>query len=213
MAFPVPTRSNGDDVITSWWNELVNAINDLYNGVVARQHETLDGKVTASAPAVSPSGDARVYYNTTDDELKLSKNGGAYRRLEPGVLQMDVSFTSTQTSSSSTTWVDTGLALSFTPERADSSIIIDAHVLGIQGPVGDDLGLRLMRDAVVLKQFVVSQPQTGDRHGVSYVHKESSPGTSAVTYKVQMRRVSGASSVFTQHNGDFTSSLRVTEVR
>lgn len=51
----------------------------LQQGSVALTQVTLDG--AASDPAVSPAADAVVYYNTTDDEPKISKNGGPYESL------------------------------------------------------------------------------------------------------------------------------------
>lgn len=81
MALPIPTRSAGTKITAAFWNELVNEINNIYNGVTALQHITIDGFATASEPGVSPSGDARIYYNTTDNEIKASLNAAAYASL------------------------------------------------------------------------------------------------------------------------------------
>lgn len=45
---------------------------------------TLQGFATASAPAVSPSGKAYLYYNTTDGKLYVSMNGAAYTEITTG---------------------------------------------------------------------------------------------------------------------------------
>lgn len=51
----------------------------LQEGSVPLTQVMLDG--AASDPAVSPSGDAVMYHNTTDDEIRVSKNGGAFEAL------------------------------------------------------------------------------------------------------------------------------------
>ena len=54
----------------------------LVAGTVALAAVTLDGKTTA--PAVAPSGEARIYLDTTTDLVKVSVDGGAYRPLGAG---------------------------------------------------------------------------------------------------------------------------------
>ena len=56
----------------------------IEEGTVALDHVTLDGKTTA--PAVAPSGDARMYFDATVDLFKASVDGGAYRPLGGGTV-------------------------------------------------------------------------------------------------------------------------------
>lgn len=51
----------------------------LQEGSIALTKVTLAG--AAVDPAVSPAGNAVVYYNTTDDEARISKNAGAFEAL------------------------------------------------------------------------------------------------------------------------------------
>ena len=54
----------------------------LVEGTVALDAVTLDGKTTA--PAVAPSGEARIYFDAGADLVKVSVDGGAYRPLGAG---------------------------------------------------------------------------------------------------------------------------------
>lgn len=51
----------------------------LQQGNVALAQVMLDG--AAADPAVAPAGDAVIYYNTTDNEARISKNGATYESL------------------------------------------------------------------------------------------------------------------------------------
>ena len=54
----------------------------IAGGTAAVDSLTLDGQTTA--PAVAPSGDARIYLDTTTDLVKVSVDGEAYRPLGAG---------------------------------------------------------------------------------------------------------------------------------
>ena len=56
----------------------------IAGGTATLDHVTLDGKTTA--PAVAPSGDARIYFDAGADLLKASVEGGAYRPLGSGTV-------------------------------------------------------------------------------------------------------------------------------
>lgn len=51
----------------------------IQEGNVALVKVALDG--AAADPAVSASGDALIYYNITDDEVRASRNGAAFEQL------------------------------------------------------------------------------------------------------------------------------------
>lgn len=55
---------------------------DINGGVTHR------GIATASAPAVSPTNQGRIYFDSDDDEYKVSENGGAYVPFVPKVAQV-----------------------------------------------------------------------------------------------------------------------------
>ena len=56
----------------------------IAEGTATLDHVTLDGKTTA--PAVAPSGEARMYFDAGADLLKASVDGGAYRPLGGGTV-------------------------------------------------------------------------------------------------------------------------------
>ena len=56
----------------------------LAGGTVALDAVTLDGQTTA--PAVAPTGEARIYFDPSADLLKASIDGGAYRPLGSGTV-------------------------------------------------------------------------------------------------------------------------------
>lgn len=48
------------------------------------QSITVDGLPTGSAPLASPAGEGRIYFNSTDNEFKVSEDGSSYRNLVGG---------------------------------------------------------------------------------------------------------------------------------
>ena len=64
--------------------EVQESTGSLFLGVSGDGAEVFGGIATGSAPALSGSGNARIYYNSTDDKLYLSKNGAAYVELATG---------------------------------------------------------------------------------------------------------------------------------
>lgn len=52
----------------------------LQEGSVALTKVTIDG--AAVDPALSPAGDAVLYFNSTANELRLSRSGGAYASVD-----------------------------------------------------------------------------------------------------------------------------------
>jgi hypothetical protein len=71
--------NTGDLVPASYLNAITAFLNAIEAGSKVLTKVTIDG--ASSDPAVSPSGDAVVYYNVTDDELRVSQNGSAYERV------------------------------------------------------------------------------------------------------------------------------------
>jgi hypothetical protein len=59
---------------------------NLIDGTAVIPMTTLDGTATASAPAVAPAGDSRTYFDSDLDTFLVSRDGGAYRRFIPCLL-------------------------------------------------------------------------------------------------------------------------------
>jgi hypothetical protein len=110
------------------------------------------------------------------------------------VLQVVTASYSSGISSTSTTWIDTGVSASITPSSSTSKILVlvdqavEAYASNVTG-----LGLRLMRDATAIK--TTDSTQGGSVNAAVDIWSraplnllDSPATTSAVTYKTQFRR-------------------------
>jgi hypothetical protein len=137
------------------------------------------------------------------------------------VLQVVQGTYATQTTATSTTYVDTGLTATITPSSASSKILVIVQQTGCGKQTNDTtLQLQLLRNSTALFEFESSGGWTGSGAinfigtcGCSYL---DSPATaSAVTYKTQMNSFNGGSTVYTQFNvgsGNPTSTMTLLEI-
>ena len=125
---------------------------------------------------------------------------GAFRVLQV----VFTSFATVQTNTTAT-YVDTGLSATITPQSASNKILVITAQNGYTGLSGISCGIRLLRGATVI------QTQTDAVYGVSsqvigtvpQIVLDNPATTSAVTYKTQFARNTGASgSVFAQPNNN-----------
>jgi hypothetical protein len=174
------------------------------------------GSVTLSSPAVS--GTTTLTLPTTSGTVFTSASSVASSQLPTGsVLQVVNATYATQTGSTSTTYVDTGLTATITPSSTSSKILVIVQQTGCGKDTNDTtLQLRLMRGATELFEFESSGGWigAGGRNfigtcGTSYL---DSPATaSAVTYKTQQASFNGGANVYTQFNvGSGTPSSTIT---
>jgi len=134
------------------------------------------------------------------------------------VVQTVTAVYSTATSSTSTTLIDTGLTASITPQSSSNKILVIVNQAGIYTSVSAMKGdLRLQRNGTDISVFfsggyTTSGGETlwGGNAGTSYL--DSPATTSSVTYKTQMRRVSG-SGTFTVQNDSINSSITLMEIK
>ena len=122
------------------------------------------------------------------------------------VLQVVNATYSTQTSTASGSYSDTGLTASITPSSTSSKILIIVQQTGCGKTTNDTtLQLKLLRNSTDLYWFERSGGWTGSAAsnyigtcGISYL--DSPATTSSVTYKTQMAAFSAAATVYTQFN-------------
>jgi hypothetical protein len=150
----------------------------------------------------------------------LNSSGRKILNQTGSVLQVVQGTTATQVTSSSGTFVDTGLTATITPSSSSSKILVIVQQTGC-GKINDvTLQLQLLRNATVLFEFesVGGWTASATRNfigtcGTTYL---DSPATaSAVTYKTQMSAFSSAASVFTQYDvgsGSSTSTITLLEI-
>lgn len=124
---------------------------------------------------------------------------GAFR-----ILQVVYGSTQTVTGSTSTTYADTTLSASITPQSSTSKILCIISQNGYSTAASTGLGIRLVRDATTLATW------TDLNFGISVVQHsfttlDSPASTSALTYKTQMARTTGAGTVYTQVNSNLAT--------
>jgi hypothetical protein len=109
------------------------------------------------------------------------------------ILQVVQANTATQVSSSTDTFVDTGLSASITPSSASSKILVLVNMAGVAKDAGNtqtNLGFYLLRGSTQIIQFeytaTYTATSTQNRVGsVSTSYLDSPSTTSSTTYKVQ----------------------------
>jgi len=137
--------------------------------------------------------------NTVLTAAQLNDLRGAFR-----VLQVVSATYNTETSSSTNTFVDTGLTATITPTSSSSKILVIANQAGCYKDTGDtQVGLRLMRGATEIAFFEAYGGLTGDSSpngfgSCSTSILDSPATTSATTYKTQFRSEQNRARVLVQ---------------
>jgi len=137
------------------------------------------------------------------------------------VLQVVNGFTSTLISSSTSTFIDTGLTVTITPKFSTSKILVFVHQNGLSkdgGNVGADMKLSLFRNNSVISNLSLytlytgaTSPLYGQTLSTSYL--DSPATTSATTYKTQFAAAENTGTVVTQVNGgSSTSTITAMEI-
>lgn len=129
---------------------------------------------------------------------------GAFR-----ILQVVQGATTTVASSTSTTWIDTNLTATITPQST-SSLILVIYSQNMYTSIGNSgAGLRLVRGSTTLDTLVDICYGTASgflaHSTASYL--DSPASTSALTYKTQFNRNSGSAIVYAQPNSNRSSII------
>ena len=150
--------------------------------------------------------------------LTTSSRGIAAASLPAGaVLQVVNATYSTETSSSSSTYADTGLTATITPTSASSKILILVSQVGVVKLSSDTgVGIRLIRGSTTIVQMESLSGANGTVVGnyigaVSTNYLDSPATTSATTYKTQFNSYSNTASVKVQV-GSVTSTITLMEI-
>jgi len=141
-----------------------------------------------------------------------------YAALPAGnVLQVVNAITTTETSTTSTTYLDTSLTATITPKFSTSKILVLVNHVGVGKGGGDcRVKIRLQRDASSLATVENNGGYTGssatNRVGsVSSCYLDSPATTSATTYKTQFGVQDGSGTVVVQADG-CTSTITLMEI-
>lgn len=156
------------------------------------------GYVELAAPAVA-----------SDNTVNLGNLGK--------VLQVVFGSYSVETSSSSSTYADTGLTANITPSASTSKVLVIANITGIQKFTGNTaVDLKLLRGSTDLVTFCKYAGYTNSTAqnvvgGAGCTYLDSPSSTSQLTYKVQFASTlnTGTAAVQTQTS---TSTIILVEV-
>lgn len=147
----------------------------------------VSGSVTLSAPSVA---------GTTTLTLPSTSGTVVTTNTMPtgSVLQVVQSSYSTFTSSSSSTYADTGLSASITPSSSSNKILVFASMVGVGKNTGNcKVALRLVRNSTTIEDFSTETAMSPwntttqvDVGTTSCIILDSPSTTSSTTYKVQL---------------------------
>ena len=126
---------------------------------------------------------------------------------------------STQTSTTSSTYSDTGLTASITPNSSSSKILVFVDLNVYKDTSNTSMGLKLVRnstDLYTIDTFAAYTNSTGaiGVGSVSSNYLDSPATTSSTTYKVQFKSMNGTNGVYINNNGygAITSTITLMEI-
>lgn len=133
------------------------------------------------------------------------------------VLQVVSATFATLTSTSSSTYIDSGLSLSITPKFATSKILVTVVTNDVLKVSSDTyLGLRLVRGSTTIITFAggasYTQSSATNTTGASCTYLDSPATTSSTTYKVQFNSANNTASVQFNSGGATSSMMTLMEI-
>jgi hypothetical protein len=167
---------------------------------------------TPARLAVGTNGQVLTADSTTGTGLKWAAAGGK-------VLQVVTANATAAVSSSSTTYVTTGLTASITPTLSTSKVLVLVTQNGCfknNGNSNNALNIRLRRASTTLaSNTFVGYTATASENGVGTVafsYLDSPATTSSTTYSTEFSNFSATSFVAVQQNTGDTSSIVLLEI-
>jgi hypothetical protein len=193
---------------------------DLANGAVAKSIVDAKGDLiaataadTVSRLAVGTNGQVLTADSTAATGIKWAAPAGGGK-----VLQVVNATYSTQTTTTSTSFADTGLTATITPTSATSQILVFVNQVGCHRNSGTNgaLQLRLLRGATSIVTFEKYLGYNGgtveiNAGSASTTYLDSPATTSATTYKTQLATDLGGFTLAVQANGG-TSTITLMEI-
>ena len=189
------------------------------NGVAGLKPGVVDN---AAARPSSPFEGQMVYEKDVD--MLAIWNGTAWRYIAATtptngtVLQVvSMPVVSTEVTSSTSTYIDTGISATITPKSSTSKILVFTSVSGVAKNNDTGVSLRLMRNGGQINVFEGRAGETGTSTfnnvgACSTSYLDSPATTSAVTYKVQFRSVRNLSFVAVQKDTSSDSTMILIEI-
>lgn len=167
-----------------------------------------------------------TFSSDTSGSIAFQSQGSNVATIQPagfsypgGIVQVVNLVNSTFQSSSSSTYVDTGLSLSITPKFATSKILVMVNMNDVLKFTSDTYaGLRVLRNSTTITTFAsgasYTQSSGTNTTGAGTTYLDSPATTSAVTYKVQFASLNNTGTVQINSGvtGTNSSSMTLMEV-
>ena len=135
------------------------------------------------------------------------------------VLQVVNTTYGTQVSSSSSTFVDTGLTATITPTSATSKVLVFVCQMGVAKSAGNSnnrVGLRLLRSGseiiVFAADHLITSTTLEQNGSASTTFLDSPATTSATTYKTQFNSPGSTATSYVQYFGSVSSTITLMEI-
>ena len=146
----------------------------------------------------------------------LTFNNSTVQASAGQVLQVVNATYSTEVSSSSSTYSDTGLTATITPKFSSSKILVLVSQVGLQKSNNEGIRLRLVRGSTTIVQMETAAAYTNTTTqnrvgGTSTTYLDSPATTSATTYKTQFGTADNTASA-TLQAGNTTSTITLLEI-
>jgi hypothetical protein len=188
-------------------NAIQNAIIDAKGDLIVGTAADTPARLASSAS----NGNVLTVDTSTATGLKWAAPAGGGK-----VLQVLQQVYTTETTNSTTTMADTGMAQSITPSSASSKVLIMAFTNWEKTGASGDNGVRfqIVRDATTVHDtYIVGyQGQAQRLLGThTQIYLDSPNTTSAITYKLQFRNFHNGAAVITT-NGGLPSTFIVMEI-
>ena len=186
----------------------------------------IDGTGGVTFPAGGVGNPASAVVGLTDTQTLTNKSIVATQltgtiasaRLPTGsVLQVVQGTYAIEVSSSTSTYIDTGLTASITPSSSSSKILVLVSQNGIQKRTTDTyMGLQLQRGGSSIAQIATGAAGTGttainDVGTVAIDYLDSPATTSSTTYKTQFRSTANSAICFVQKDS-VVSTITLMEI-
>ena len=168
---------------------------------------------TVSRLAVGANNTVLTADSTTATGLKWAAPVGGK------VLQVVNATYSTQVSTSSSTFIDTGLTATITPTSATSKVLVFVCQMGVAKSAGNSnnrVGLRLLRSGSSIIDFAADHLITSttlEQNGsASTTFLDNPATTSATTYKTQFNSPGSTATSYVQYFGSVSSTITLMEI-
>jgi len=202
IASAIPAPSTVSSAELGYLDGVTSAIQTQVDAKIAKTLTTTTGDIIYASGANTP---ARLGIGSSAQVLTVSGGVPAWAASAGGgkVLQVVNATYSTETSSSSNTYADTGLTATITPTSATSKVLVIVTQQGIQKQLSTSVELKLLRagsDILTMGDVNAYTNSTAFNAvgSVSASYLDSPATTSATIYKTQFRSQANTSTAYVQ---------------